>query len=175
VERPLHLGAALSAPKRFPEMIGPLSAVGLPLGEAFQLRDDLLGVFGDPAVTGKPVGDDLREGKPTLLASLAWARLTGGAPAVGAAGAAGAAGAPARSAGPQARFFEDRFGAPDLTDDEIAQLRAVMEDTGARRDVEATIEQLADAAERALERLPLTAAARDALRQLAAFTTGRDC
>ena len=49
------------------------AAIGLPLGEAFQLRDDLLGVFGDPAVTGKPAGDDLREGKRTVLVARALA------------------------------------------------------------------------------------------------------
>lgn len=48
--------------------------IGLPLGEAFQLRDDLLGVFGDPATTGKPAGDDLREGKRTVLVARAAAR-----------------------------------------------------------------------------------------------------
>jgi geranylgeranyl diphosphate synthase type I len=65
IERPLHLGAAMSAAPST-EIYSALSAYGLPLGEAFQLRDDLLGVFGDPSVTGKPAGDDLREGKPTL-------------------------------------------------------------------------------------------------------------
>jgi geranylgeranyl diphosphate synthase type I len=72
VERPLHLGAALAG--RLHDLRAPLSAVGLPLGEAFQLRDDLLGVFGDPAVTGKPVGDDLREGKLTPLVASAASR-----------------------------------------------------------------------------------------------------
>ena len=65
VERPLHLGAALAG--RLADLRAPLSAYGDPLGEAFQLRDDLLGTFGDGAVTGKPVGEDLREGKPTTL------------------------------------------------------------------------------------------------------------
>ena len=65
VERPLHLGAALAGADD--ELIGALSDVALPLGEAFQLRDDVLGVFGDPGVTGKPAGDDLREGKRTVL------------------------------------------------------------------------------------------------------------
>ena len=69
IERPLHIGAALAGAS--PEMITQLSRFGLPLGEAFQLRDDLLGVFGDPAVTGKPAGDDLIEGKRTVLVSLA--------------------------------------------------------------------------------------------------------
>jgi geranylgeranyl diphosphate synthase type I len=65
VERPLHMGAALAGADS--DLIDALSEVALPLGEAFQLRDDVLGVFGDPSVTGKPAGDDLREGKRTVL------------------------------------------------------------------------------------------------------------
>nr|WP_255669862.1 polyprenyl synthetase family protein [Aeromicrobium wangtongii] len=65
VERPLHIGAALAGADE--TLIRALSDVALPLGEAFQLRDDVLGVFGDPSVTGKPAGDDLREGKRTVL------------------------------------------------------------------------------------------------------------
>jgi geranylgeranyl diphosphate synthase type I len=152
VERPLHLGAALAAPDRFPGLAQPLSAFGLPLGEAFQLRDDLLGVFGDPAVTGKPVGDDLRDGKPTLLANLAHGR----APAA------------------QARWFEARFGAPDLSPAEALELGQVMEATGARQEVEAAVARLAAMAEEALVALPVHPEARDALRDLAAFATARD-
>lgn len=75
VERPLHLGAALAdAP---PVAIAALRAYGADVGVAFQLRDDLLGVYGDPAVTGKPAGDDLVEGKRTLLLATARARLSG--------------------------------------------------------------------------------------------------
>src|SRR5918911_5486879 len=69
VERPLLLGAAFAdAP---PEVCQAFSGFGLPLGEAFQLRDDVLGVFGDPVRTGKPAGDDLREGKRTYLVAAA--------------------------------------------------------------------------------------------------------
>ena len=110
VERPLHLGATLAAPARAGELADPLSAFGLPLGEAFQLRDDLLDVFGDPSLTGKPVGDDLREGKPTLLVSLACARRTGAG----------------------ARLLEDGVGRPDLSEADVLELRAVIEATGAR-------------------------------------------
>lgn len=73
VEHPLVLGAALGGGDD--DLLAALSAVGLPLGEAFQLRDDELGVFGDPAVTGKPAGDDLREGKRTALVALTAARV----------------------------------------------------------------------------------------------------
>ena len=65
VEAPLAIGAALAGGSL--AQLAGLRAFGLPLGVAFQLRDDLLGVFGDPAVTGKPAGDDLREGKRTVL------------------------------------------------------------------------------------------------------------
>jgi geranylgeranyl diphosphate synthase, type I len=69
VERPLHLGHAVAGGD--PRLRAVLSAYALPLGEAFQLRDDVLGVFGDPATTGKPVGADLRQGKHTCLTAVA--------------------------------------------------------------------------------------------------------
>ena len=152
VERPLHLGAALAAPERFAELAPVLSDFGLPLGEAFQLKDDLLGVFGDPGVTGKPVGDDLREGKPTLLASLAASRATGCS----------------------AEFFRARFGAADLSDADVAGLQEIVEETGARAEVEKTISRLMEEATGALGRLPLTDDAIDALGQIAQFVAGRD-
>jgi geranylgeranyl diphosphate synthase, type I len=67
IERPLHLGAVLAAPEREHELLPPLSAYGLPLGDAFQMRDDVMGAFGEESLTGKSVGGDLREGKPTPL------------------------------------------------------------------------------------------------------------
>ena len=69
VQGPLHLGAAIADAPR--EVFAALTAYAIPLGEAFQLRDDVLGVFGDPLETGKPAGDDLLEGKRTLLVALA--------------------------------------------------------------------------------------------------------
>lgn len=152
IERPLHLGAALAAPDRFDRVDAALSAFGLPLGEAFQLQDDLLGVFGDTAATGKPVGEDLREGKPTLLYALARAAATGA----------------------DRRLLEQRFGAPDLNPAEVGALQAVLEATGARAEVERTVEELVDRALRAAEGLPLAPAARTALVELAHFVAGRD-
>jgi geranylgeranyl diphosphate synthase type I len=154
IERPLHLGVALGAPERLVELAPALSAYGLPLGEAFQLRDDILGTFGDPEVTGKAVGEDLREGKPTLLYALARERATGDA----------------------AALLARRFGADDLTDDEVAGIQAVLEDTGARRDVETTIDELVDESLGAAsaERLTLTDEARLALIDLARFVAGRN-
>ncbi|HET9692545.1 MAG TPA: polyprenyl synthetase family protein [Acidimicrobiales bacterium] len=152
VERPLQLGAAMAAPDRAAALLGPLSAFGAPLGEAFQLRDDLLGVFGDPVVTGKPVGEDLREGKPTLLAALARAAATGS----------------------DAAFLERRLGAADLCPDEVAAMQGIFESTGARDTVEGTVDTLVDRALEAADLLPLEAGAVAALCDMARFVAGRD-
>ena len=149
VERPLHLGAALMG--RLADLGEALSAYGLPLGEAFQMRDDVLGTFGDPAVTGKPVGEDLREGKPTPLLAIATAR----------AGAAGQA-------------LLDRVGAPDLGDDEVAAIQALMVGTGAKEETERLVDDLAVEAVAALEKAALTPEAKAALTELAAFVARRD-
>jgi geranylgeranyl diphosphate synthase type I len=122
VERPLHLGAAMtSAPA---ETFTALSAYGLPLGEAFQLRDDLLGVFGDPSVTGKPAGDDLREGKRTVLIAMTNDRQSES----------------------QREIARKHFGKPDLDAEGVALLREIIESTGARKELETTIERLTDQA-----------------------------
>jgi geranylgeranyl diphosphate synthase, type I len=150
VERPLHLGAALAG--RLTDLAEPLSAVGLPLGQAFQLRDDVLGVFGDTDVTGKPVGDDLREGKLTPLVALAAARL---------------------EPGPPAQLFE-RIGSQDLSGAEVVSLRALLTETGAREDVELAIGQLVGEALDAIAIAPITEPARVALEELATYVAWRD-
>jgi geranylgeranyl diphosphate synthase type I len=151
VERPLHLGATLAAPARSPELVAALSAYGLPLGDAFQMRDDVLGVFGDTERTGKPVGDDLREGKPTPLLALTTAR-----------------------ADSTQRALLGRVGAPDITDDDVAAIQAVIVDTGALAELEARIERLADEARAALASLPVTDAARQELGDLVEYIVRRD-
>ena len=152
VERPLHLGAALAGPAELAAAEGALSAYGAPLGEAFQLKDDLLGAFGDCAVTGKPVAEDLRDGKPTLLYALARAAATGA----------------------DLRLLEQRFGSPDLRDSEVAALQEVLERTGARAAVAATVQRLVAEALDAVGGLPLTSEACSALAELALFVSGRD-
>ena len=123
IERPLHLGAAMT-PNPSSEIFAALSAYGLPLGEAFQLRDDLLGVFGDPSVTGKPAGDDLREGKRTVLIAMTNDRQSES----------------------QREIARKHFGKPDLDAQGVALLREIIETTGARAELEATIERLTDQA-----------------------------
>jgi geranylgeranyl diphosphate synthase type I len=149
VERPLHLGAALAG--RFGQLAPALSAYGLPLGDAFQLRDDMLGAFGDSVLTGKPVGDDLREGKPTPMLAIATSR-----------------------AGKQHAELLDRVGAPDLGEDEVVALQAVLVDTGAQAEIEATITALTDQAIAAIGRADIAAVARDELTDLAHFVAWRD-
>ncbi|MGI8491612.1 MAG: polyprenyl synthetase family protein [Acidimicrobiales bacterium] len=151
IERPLHLGVALARPGRLAELAGPLSAYGLPLGEAFQLTDDLLGVFGDPALTGKPTGGDLREGKPTLLVALAREAATG----------------------VDRAFLDERYGAADLTDEEVVAMQALFSASGAASEATGIIGGLLDEALTAAEALPLAVEARSALVELAHFVVAR--
>jgi geranylgeranyl diphosphate synthase type I len=148
VERPLHLGAALAG--RFGDLAPALSAYGLPLGDAFQLRDDMLGAFGESALTGKPVGDDLREGKPTPMLAIAASR-----------------------AGEQHAELLHRVGAPDLDEDEVAALQAVIVDTGAQAEAEEAITALTEQAVRAIAEAPVTTTARDELIDLAYYVAWR--
>ncbi|WP_421734059.1 polyprenyl synthetase family protein [Cellulomonas sp.] len=126
VEHPIVLGAALADAGE--DELDACRALGLPLGEAFQLRDDLLGVFGDPQTTGKPAGDDLREGKRTVLTARAVAR--------------------ARAASDDAtvRLLRDRLGDRSLSEADVTVLADAIRATGAPDDVEALIEDLADRA-----------------------------
>lgn len=149
VERPLQLGAAVTGaagPESF------LSGYALPLGEAFQLRDDVLGVFGDPRATGKPAGEDIREGKQTLLLVLA-----------------------RQMAGPaEQRVIETVPGNPAATDADIADVRASLAGCGALDAVERRIASLARQARTALEaEAGVPADARAALLQLAGQATRR--
>lgn len=123
VEHPMSLGAALAGADEV--ALATCRAIGLPLGEAFQLRDDLLGVFGDPEVTGKPAGDDLREGKRTVLVARAL-RL-------------------AQQAGDRATvdLLRTRLGDPTLDGDQAARLADAIAATGAPDQVEKLIDELA--------------------------------
>ena len=149
VERPLQLGAALAgAPAWVTEAY---SAYGLPLGEAFQLRDDVLGVFGDPAETGKPAGGDLREGKRTVLVALALER----------------AGRRQRSA------LRRWLGDPALSQGGIEALRGIIIEAGALAEIERMIDARTTQALLALDSAALPADAQTVLRELALASTRR--
>jgi geranylgeranyl diphosphate synthase type I len=149
VERPLHLGAALAG--RAGELGVALSAIGLPLGQAFQLRDDVLGAFGDAETTGKPVGDDLREGKPTPLLATSYDR-----------------------ADAAARVVLERVGAADLTLDDVLAIQDVFRRTGAVDEIEDEITRLVAGARNAIADAPLTDEACELLDRLAAYVAWRD-
>jgi geranylgeranyl diphosphate synthase type I len=150
VERPLHIGAALAGADA--DVIAAYRRFGADLGIAFQLRDDLLGVFGDPAVTGKPAGDDLREGKRTLLLALGL-----------------------RQARPvDAAVLRERIGQPDLTDDDVTRVRTVLVDSGAVAAVEQRIAELTGSALAALDTAPIAPVAAHRLADLAVSATRRD-
>lgn len=148
-EHPVRIGAALAGASE--AALSGYSAFALPLGEAFQLRDDLLGVFGNPAVTGKPAGDDLREGKRTVLIAAALRR------------------------GDESdrKALNANLGLPGLTDTEVIELRSLIDATGARDEVETLIEERSRNCLRALEALNLDPVCEEALSALAAAAVTR--
>jgi geranylgeranyl diphosphate synthase type I len=149
VERPLLLGAALARAPR--DLTTAYSGYGLPLGEAFQLRDDVLGVFGDPVQTGKPAGDDLREGKRTYLVAAAYEAAT-----------------------PHQRtVLMRRLGDPGLDPAGVDELREVIVSSGALARTEARITALTGTALTALACAELTEEGRQALLDLAVQATRR--
>ena len=148
IERPLHVGAALAGAG--PGTLADLTAYGLPLGEAFQLRDDVLGVYGDPTETGKPAGDDLVEGKRTVLVALA----------LDAASAE------------DASLLEECLGTP-AAGERVEELRAIFERTGAREQVETVIGELTAHARTWLDRAGIDDHARAVLHGLAEAATRR--
>ena len=149
VEAPLAIGAALGGGTV--DELAALRDFGLPLGIAYQLRDDLLGVFGDPGVTGKPSGDDLREGKRTVLIALARAKL------------------PAHAV----RFLDELLGDRGLTDLQVRMLQDAVRDSGAVEHVERIIRHNVELATNALEDAPITASAKAQLIRLTDTVTAR--
>jgi geranylgeranyl diphosphate synthase type I len=155
VERPLHLGVALAFATGLPAdrdaVAGAFTGYGVPLGVAFQLRDDILGVFGDPARTGKPVSDDLREGKRTVMLAIARNRADS----------------------EQALTLDRSVGDPLLTDGGADQVRAIISATGALAECELMIGGMVADALSALDSAPIAGEAKAALADLAIAATAR--
>ncbi|MDO8731779.1 MAG: polyprenyl synthetase family protein [Actinomycetota bacterium] len=149
IERPLHLGAALA--DATPETFASYTEFGLALGEAFQLRDDVLGVFGDPVETGKPAGDDLREGKRTMMIALAFERANA----------------------QQSAILHEHLGNHLLGIAEIEQLRQILEVTGALDATEALISAGTNAALAAIAQSAISDEGRRALITLVDAATRR--
>ncbi|WP_176459739.1 polyprenyl synthetase family protein [Rhodococcus sp. OK302] len=151
IERPLHLGAVLYGADA--ALIDAYRKFGTDIGIAFQLRDDLLGVFGDPSITGKPSGDDLRTGKRTTLFAAALDRADATDPAA-------------------AQLLRDGIGT-DLTDSDVDTLRVAITDLGAVADAEARIAALVESAGSALESSSATPEAKIRLTDMAIAATSR--
>ena len=149
IEAPVLIGAALAGASE--SQRSKLAEFAIPLGLAFQLRDDVLGVFGDPKVTGKPAGDDLREGKRTVLVALTRQTLDG---KVG-------------------EMFDQMLTSRELSDDQIRFLQQTIVGCGALKKTEAMIEELADQSMSLLQHIELEATAKKALFDLAALVINR--
>ena len=154
IERPLHLGATLAAPALISKLLPALSKYGLPLGVAFQMRDDVLGAFdfadSDKSLTGKPIGDDLREGKPTPLLAMAFER-----------------------ADSAQRKVLDLVGSVDISDQDVSNIQDVIKQSGALVALEAKISALTAEAIAGVKQAPITQSARDSLIELAEFISQR--
>ncbi|WP_084727754.1 polyprenyl synthetase family protein [Rhodococcoides yunnanense] len=152
VERPLHLGALLAgAPS---ELVESYRAFGSDIGSAFQLRDDLLGVFGDPGVTGKPSGDDIREGKRTVLMAVGMQLADRDRPDL-------------------AALLRTSLGDADLAEDDIRAIRTALTELGAVDDVERRITELTERALGTLDGSTVEPGAAARLRAMAVSATQR--
>jgi geranylgeranyl diphosphate synthase, type I len=149
VEHPLHIGAALGGASR--ELRESFTAYGLPLGEAFQLRDDLLGVFGDPDRTGKADTDDITAARPTVLLAHAWHAATGA----------------------ERRDLRRLLGSPRVDADGLERVRAIMRRTGAPARVEQMVAERVGTAVDVVRRARLPRDTADALVELAHTATVR--
>jgi geranylgeranyl diphosphate synthase type I len=154
VERPLHMGVALAGADE--DTITAVREFGTDIGVAFQLRDDLLGVYGDTEVTGKPAGDDLREGKRTLLVSL------------------GLRYADEAGRHADADLLRSALGDPGLTQDTIQRVRDLLVEVGAVDELERRIEKLTVSGMAALDAAGLAEPGRTRLADLAIAATRRD-
>ena len=150
LEAPLLIGAAFAGAKA--EQLAQLSAFGIPLGLAFQLRDDILGVFGDPEVTGKPAGDDLREGKRTVLIAHTREALSAVVN----------------------KEFDKLLAAGELSPHQIGLLQQTIRGSGALAKTELVMNQLADNALENLSHLELQPIAKSALETLARKVVDRE-
>ena len=139
ISHPLRLGGSLAGADDI--LLHQYDQIGLTAGKAFQLRDDLLGVFGDPEVTGKPAIDDIREGKRTLLMAVAESRGNWS----------------------QKELLRDCLGNPNVDDDDLAAIRSVLVATGADAAIEERITELTEDAMRIVESLPVDHLTRTAL------------
>jgi geranylgeranyl diphosphate synthase type I len=151
ISRPLQLGVAAAADR--PDVQAIFHEFGTSLGVAFQLRDDVLGVFGDPAVTGKPSGDDLRSGKRTVLLAEAAVLAEQRDPAA-------------------ARLLSASIGT-ELSDGQVKELCTVIESVGALAAVESRIDKLTRQALDLLDAAPIDANAKTGLSELARLAANR--
>ena len=148
IERPLHFGAALAGK---PEFNDAYSRFGLPLGEAFQLRDDVLGVFGNPKVTGKPAGDDIREGKRTVLIAVTMENADQS----------------------QRKTMTEALGNSLLAESDVAQVQEIIIKTGALDEVEKLITTLTQESISALRQSPIDEKICTVLEEMSVIATQR--
>lgn len=151
IERPLHLGAAIAGAPQ--SLVKAFRGYGRDIGIAFQLRDDQLGVFGDPKITGKPAGDDLREGKRTVLMAIALQRADAQDPAA-------------------AQFLRKNLG---TTSDPavLSKMAQMIEDSGAPAEIEKRIDNLTQSGLAHLAKANVNSDVTELLRSLAIKSTAR--
>ena len=153
IEAPLRIGAAFAGADQ--ATLNSFTSFGIPLGIAFQLRDDILGVYGDPSVTGKPAGDDLREGKRTVLVALTKQAL-------------------ADRSKSMCDAFEELLTSRELDEGQIAFMQQLIKDSGALDKTERMINELADRSLEALAEAELSVEAKEVLRSLALKVINRN-